>query len=161
MSLEKGPSQRTVLMKSYDERGFVFYTNYQSNKSKEMAKCPYVCLLFPWHMLKRQVIIKGQVERITAAESLKYFLTRPRGSQIGAWSSQQSQVVPSRSFIENEFKKMKEKFASGGIPLPSHWGGFRVLPSSIEFWQAGDHRLHDRFLYEHHNNSWSISRLSP
>lgn len=162
VSQEKFPSQRTVLMKSYDERGFVFYTNYGSRKAKEIGECSNVSLLFPWHMLRRQVIIQGRAKKISAAESLKYFLTRPRGSQIGAWSSNQSQVISSRSVIENEFFKMKEKFSSGEIPLPPFWGGYRVEPVGIEFWQAGEHRLHDRFLFRKNSlKEWASERLSP
>ena len=156
------PSLRTVLLKSYDHRGFVFFTNLQSRKATEITANPKVALLFPWIILERQVIITGIASRVTTAESLKYFLTRPRGSQLAAWISQQSRPISSRQVLEMEWAKMKEKFANGEVPLPSFWGGYRVKPSTIEFWQGRSSRLHDRFLYTSAaEGSWKIERLAP
>ncbi len=155
------PSLRTVLLKLYDERGFVFFTNYESRKSQEIGQNPQVALLFPWVALARQVQIRGRAERISTAESLAYFLSRPRGSQIGAWSSPQSQVIRSRSLLESKVAEMKRKFAEGEIPLPDFWGGYRVVPDLIEFWQGRESRLHDRFCYRRESDGWQIDRLAP
>ena len=156
------PSQRTVLLKAFDEKGFTFFTNYQSRKADHIANNPNVCLLFPWITLERQVIIQGRAEKISAAESLKYFATRPRESQIGAWVSNQSEVISSRKLLIQKLDEIKSKFKGGEIPLPSFWGGFRVVPHSFEFWQGGPARIHDRFLYTRpHGGSWQIDRLSP
>lgn len=156
------PWQRMVLLKVFDTRGFVFFTNYASRKAAQMATHPRVSLLFPWHALGRQVKITGQAEKISLAESAKYFATRPRGSQIGAWASPQSQVITSRAMLDTLFEEMKQKFADGHIPLPSFWGGFRVVPTTLEFWQARDNRLHDRFLYQPSDSAaWRIERLAP
>lgn len=156
------PLVRTVLLKSYDERGFVFFTNLESRKSRQMKENPNASILFPWLALQRQVIISGAVERVTTAETLAYFVTRPRGSQIGAWISQQSSVVTSRQLLEAKWAEMQRKFAGGEVPLPSWWGGYRVVPREIEFWQGRASRLHDRFLYTaHEGKTWSIERLAP
>lgn len=155
------PYQRTVLLKYYDTDGFVFFTNYGSRKAKQMEQNPRVSLLFPWILLERQVIIQGTVEKISTAESLKYFTSRPRESQIGAWVSNQSEVITSRKFLMQKLSEIKEKFAHGEIPLPSFWGGYRVVPQMIEFWQGGPARLHDRFLYQKDGGDWNIDRLSP
>ncbi len=155
------PSLRTVLLKYYDASGFVFYTNLESRKSREIIANPRVALLFYWAELSRQVRITGTASRTSAAENLRYFMTRPRDSQIGAWVSAQSSVISSRSLIENKFMEMRQKFAAGEVPLPSFWGGYRVQPETIEFWQAGEHRLHDRFLYSRSGDGWSIARLAP
>ena len=157
------PCQRTVLLKYYGPEGFVFFTNYGSSKAKQIAHNPRVSLLFPWITLERQVIIQGTVEKISSAESLKYFASRPRESQIGAWVSNQSDVITSRKFLLQKLAEVREKFSKGEIPLPSFWGGYRVVPQKIEFWQGGPARLHDRFLYRRENNAvnWEIDRLSP
>ena len=156
------PSSRTVLLKSFDENGFVFYTNYESKKAAHIENNPYVSLLFFWSDAARQVKIRGKAEKIPTAESLKYFLSRPRGSQIGAWVSNQSSVISSRSLLENEFQKIKQKFRDKEVPLPSFWGGYRVVPDQIEFWQGRTNRLHDRFEYSKQDDgSWSIERLAP
>lgn len=156
------PTIRMMLLKYYDERGFVFFTNYESDKAKQMAENPQVALLFPWTPLQRQLKIVGRAEKVPTAESLKYFLTRPRGSQLGAWSSPQSQVVTSRQLLELQFDKMRRKFAAGEVPLPSFWGGYRVVPHRFEFWQGRENRLHDRFLYRRgEEGAWEIERLAP
>jgi pyridoxamine 5'-phosphate oxidase len=155
------PSLRTVLLKLYDAQGFVFFTNYHSRKARQIDANDRVALLFPWVALARQVKILGHAARIPTAESLKYFTTRPRGSQIGAWSSPQSQVITSRSLLEQKVEEIKRKFADGDVPLPDFWGGYRVVPDSIEFWQGRDSRLHDRFRYTRDNGSWRIERLAP
>ena len=152
---------RTVLLKYFDEKGFVFYTNYESKKSKQMQKNPQAAILFPWLALERQVKIIGKVEKISKLESLKYFSSRPKGSQIGAWASEQSSRISSRSILIEQFESMKKKFSNGEIPLPEFWGGYRVIPQSIEFWQGRANRLHDRFIYEREEGEWTISRLSP
>lgn len=157
------PSQRTVLMKSYDRRGFVFYTNYDSRKAHQLGENDRVSLLFPWIGLHRQVIVEGRAARVSTAESLRYFATRPRGSQLGAWSSRQSEVLTSRSLLEAKLDQVKRKFGRGEVPLPSFWGGYRVTPARIEFWQGRPHRLHDRFLFsrESEDTEWVIQRLAP
>jgi pyridoxamine 5'-phosphate oxidase len=152
---------RTVLLKFFDDKGFVFFTNYDSKKSKQIQNNPQAAILFPWLALERQVKIIGSVEKITKLESLKYFSSRPKDSQIGAWSSQQSSRISSRAILVDQFAAMKKKFANGEIPLPEFWGGYRVVPKSIEFWQGRESRLHDRLIYERKNDGWDISRLSP
>jgi pyridoxamine 5'-phosphate oxidase len=159
---EGQPWQRTVLLKIFDERGFVFFTNYESRKAQQIAVNPKVSLLFAWYALGRQVKITGTAEKISSAESLKYFATRPRGSRIGAWASPQSQVISSRSLLMQKVDELKRKFAEGEIPLPTFWGGYRITPSTFEFWQAGEYRLHDRFLYTPADGEgWTIQRLAP
>lgn len=156
------PYARTVLLKLYDERGFVFFTNYESRKARQIDDNPRVALLFPWVALARQVQITGTASRISTAESLKYFLTRPRGSQIGAWASPQSQVISSRSLLEQKVAEMKRRFGEGQIPLPDFWGGYRVDPDEIELWQGRESRLHDRFRYlRGPEGGWVIERLAP
>lgn len=156
------PWQRTVLLKTFDEKGFVFYTNYSSRKAEHIETNNKVSLLFPWHPLGRQVKVTGTAEKISTAESLKYFLSRPRGSQIGAWASHQSKVVKNRALLDAMFDEMKHKFVDGEIPLPSFWGGYRIDPKTIEFWQARDSRLHDRFIYtKNESNDWFNERLAP
>jgi pyridoxamine 5'-phosphate oxidase len=155
------PSLRTVLLKYYDPAGFVFYTNLDSRKSREIQANPRVALLFYWAEISRQVKITGAATRTTAAESLRYFLTRPRDSQIGAWVSPQSSAISGRALLENKFMELKTKFAAGDVPLPSFWGGYRVQPATIEFWQARENRLHDRFLYSRAGDGWTVTRLAP
>jgi len=155
------PLLRTVLLKYFDTNGFVFFTNYQSRKAKHIAENPQVSLLFPWVILERQVIVQGRAEKISAAESLKYFASRPRESQLGAWVSDQSSVISSRKLLLQKLAEIKDKFAHGEVPLPSFWGGYRVIPETIEFWQGGSARLHDRFFYERKVDEWVIERLSP
>ena len=152
---------RTVLLKYFDENGFVFFTNYESKKSKQIQKNPQAAVLFPWLALERQVKIFGKVEKISNLESFKYFSARPKDSQIGAWASEQSSRISSRSVLIEQFASMKKKFSKGEIPLPEFWGGYRIVPQSIEFWQGRANRLHDRFIYESKENEWTISRLSP
>jgi pyridoxamine 5'-phosphate oxidase len=141
------PSLRTVLLKLFDADGFVFFTNYESRKARQIDANDRVALLFPWVALARQVKILGRASRIPTAESLKYFLTRPRGSRVGAWASPQSQVITSRSLLEQKVAEVKRRFGDGDVPLPDFWGGYRVVPASIEFWQGRESRLHDRFRY--------------
>ena len=155
------PSLRTVLLKHFDTNGFVFYTNLDSRKAREMGGNPRVALLFYWAEISRQVRISGTVSRVSVAESLRYFLTRPRDSQIGAWVSQQSRVVEGRQFLETTFNELKARFAQGEVPLPDFWGGFRVAAQTMEFWQARENRLHDRFLYSRTSAGWTIDRLAP
>lgn len=155
------PSIRTVLLKYFDENGFVFYTNYQSRKAKEIAKNPNAALLFTWLPLQRQIRIEGKVEKVSALESMKYFQKRPRESQIGAWVSQQSEIISSRQLLLNQFEKMKTRFQNGEIPLPDSWGGYRIIPHQIEFWQGRESRLHDRVLYTKVAQQWKMTLLAP
>ena len=155
------PWVRTVLLKFYDASGFVFYTNYESAKAQQLAANNKVGLLFPWVALGRQLKITGHAEKVPTAESMKYFASRPRGSQIGAWASTQSQVISSRSLLDAKVDEIKRRFAEGEIPLPSFWGGYRVTPTEIEFWQARDCRLHDRFVYVRNTTGWTIERRAP
>ena len=156
------PWQRTVLLKLFDEKGFVFFTNYSSRKAQHIESNNKVSLLFPWHPLGRQVKVTGTVEKISTKESLKYFLSRPRGSQIGAWASHQSKVVKNRALLDAMFDEMKHKFVEGEVPLPSFWGGYCIKPNTIEFWQARDSRLHDRFIYSKNDSGdWWNERLAP
>ena len=161
-SLEAVPSARIVLLKGYDEKGFVFYTNYESAKGRELAENPKASLLFFWKELERQIRITGIVEKVSAAESDEYFLSRPTGSQIGAWASPQSHVIENRSWLERQVKMLEEKFSTEAVTRPSHWGGYRVKPVIIEFWQGRSSRLHDRLQYSlQENGSWKIERLAP
>ena len=156
------PSLRTVLLKYFDSQGFVFFTNYESKKARQIDENPQVALLFPWIALERQVTILGKAEKVTTAESFQYFTTRPKGNQLGAWCSQQSTVISSRKLLEMKLDEMKRKFMNREIPLPSFWGGYRVVPHSFEFWQGRPNRLHDRFLYLlQEEESWEIQRLAP
>jgi len=154
-------SIRTVLLKSFDKQGFVFFTNYHSKKSQQIQKNPNAALLFPWLDLERQVKISGQVEKISTLDSVKYFSSRPKDSQLGAWASNQSGVLSSRQVLLTQFEAMKNKFKKGEIPLPDFWGGYRVVPHRIEFWQGRENRLHDRFVYLKQDKDWIIERLAP
>ena len=155
------PLQRTVLLKGYDEKGFVFFSNYQSRKAADIDANPQACLLFPWLTLERQIMIQGRVEKTTIEESTAYFHSRPLDSQIGAWVSNQSEVIASRDALNAKLEEIRKRFADGIIPLPPFWGGYRVVPTTIEFWQGGPARLHDRFLYLRIDDGWKIERLSP
>ncbi len=156
------PSARTVLLKGFDERGFVFYSNYGSQKGHELAENPHASLLFHWSKLGRQIRINGDVKRTSAEESEAYFHSRPTGSQIGAAVSHQSEVIPSREWLEQRLKELEEEYGDQEVPLPPYWGGFRVTPRSMEFWQGRPSRLHDRLRYTlQPDGSWVIERLSP
>ena len=156
------PSLRTVLLKYYDESGFVFFTNYHSRKSQQIDENSNVSLLFTWLPLERQIVIEGTAEKISKKESFNYFASRPVGSQLGAWVSNQSSIISSKSILLTKLAEMKRKFKDGKIPLPDYWGGYRVKPERIEFWQGGENRLHDRFLYKiDGEGNWKISRLAP
>jgi pyridoxamine 5'-phosphate oxidase len=159
---EGRPMLRTVLLKKWDRRGFVFFTNLESRKSHQIEANPNVSLLFPWLLLQRQVAINGTAERIPTAEVVAYFVTRPFGSQLAAWASPQSRVISTRSLLEAKWEEMKRKFREGQVPLPSFWGGYRVKPRDFEFWQGRHSRLHDRFLYTPAaEGTWQIERLAP
>lgn len=155
------PSQRIVLLKNYDDQGFVFYTNLQSHKAQDIAGNNKVSLHFAWTPLERQIIVYGEAEKLSVAEATRYFLSRPRESQIAAWTSQQSQKVGSRKLLEQAFEQMKHKFQQGDIPLPSFWGGYRVRPTKVEFWQGRGSRLHDRLMYSQAAEGWQLDRLQP
>lgn len=156
------PLVRTVLLKALDARGFVFFTNLESRKAHHIAENPWVSLVFPWLALERQVIVTGTAEKIPLLETVKYFLARPRESQVAAWASQQSRVISSRKVLEMQWQHLKAKFSAGEVPLPSFWGGYRVRPETIEFWQGGPHRLHDRFQYSRQGEGlWKMERLAP
>lgn len=156
------PSQRLVLLKDVSSKGFVFYTNLGSRKASELEQNPKVCLHFPWHPLERQVIVYGTAERVPASQVMSYFLSRPKESQLAAWASEQSRPVSTRQVLMQKFAEIKHKFEQGEVPVPSFWGGFLVKPHQIEFWQGGEHRLHDRFMYKQQaDSSWAIERLCP
>jgi len=156
------PSARLLLLKALDNRGFTFFTNYDSRKALEMAANPRVALVFPWHAIERQVRIEGVVEIVTPAESDEYFANRPLGSRLGAWASAQSSAIPDRAFLERRHAELTAQYADGNVPRPPNWGGYRVLPASIEFWQGRPSRLHDRILFARQpDGRWAKSRLSP
>ena len=156
------PWQRLVLLKLFDDAGFVFFTNYESRKADQIEVNSNVSLLFPWHALGRQLMITGVAEKLTPLESLRYFATRPRGSQLGAWASGQSQMINSRSVLESMVDSMKQKYANKEVPLPPFWGGYRVKPETYEFWQERKNRLHDRFIYQKNTaGEWFNERLAP
>ncbi len=155
------PSARLVLLKGHDERGFVFFTNYDSRKGAEIDANPRAALAFHWPILQRQVRVEGSVEKISAEESFAYFRTRPRGSRIGAWASRQSATLPSRAELLERVEEFRMRFDGQDVPLPPFWGGYRVVPERIEFWQGRADRLHDRFLFERVADGWTTRRLSP
>ena len=154
------PSVRMVLLKGVDERGFVFYTNYESRKGRQLAARPEACLVFLWSPLERQIRIEGKAEKVSAKESDEYFASRPLGARLSARASAQSEVVPERGFLESRMKKEKERHGQHP-PRPGHWGGYRVIPERIEFWQGREDRLHDRLLYRRTQGAWTIERLAP
>ena len=160
---EGRPSSRTVLLKGFDERGFVFYTNYESRKGRDLSENPYVSLLFPWHPMARQVIVQGVARRTGRDETAAYFRTRPHGSQLGAWASAQSSVIATRAEVDAAYSELAARYPEGEqVPVPPHWGGFRVAPSSVEFWQGRENRLHDRLRYvAEPDGGWHVERLSP
>jgi pyridoxamine 5'-phosphate oxidase len=155
------PSARTVLLKNVDEQGFVFYTNYESRKANDMAANPQAALLFFWDKLERQVRVEGTITKVSTQQSEAYFKSRPHGSQLGAWVSQQSSVIESREVLEEKMRELENKFSEGNVPLPEFWGGYVLQPESIEFWQGRPSRLHDRLKYSKISNGWKIERLSP
>ena len=156
------PSARMVLLKGADERGFVFFTDYRSQKGAELDANPHASLCFWWDALQRQVRVTGRAARVSGAESAEYFRTRPHGSRLGAWASHQSSALTTRDELEREVARLAEQYPEGAdVPLPPHWGGFRVVPNAIEFWQGRPSRLHDRILYTHDGTGWTIGRLSP
>ncbi|GGQ94000.1 pyridoxine/pyridoxamine 5'-phosphate oxidase [Streptomyces flaveolus] len=160
---EGRPSSRTVLLKHFDEQGFVFYTNYDSRKARELGENPHVSLLFPWHPMARQVIVTGVARRTGRDETAAYFRTRPHGSQLGAWASVQSAVVPGRNALDSAYAELAARYPEGErVPVPPHWGGFRVAPRAVEFWQGRENRLHDRLRYvAQADGSWRVERLAP
>ena len=155
------PSARTVLLKGVEERGFVFYTNYISKKAKDLSENPNASLLFLWKELERQVRIEGKVEKVSGQDSEKYFHSRPKESQISAWVSVQSSIIPDRKYLDDKFEEYNKKFGDGEIPLPDYWGGYILLPLYFEFWQGRENRLHDRICYKKENKGWKIFRLAP
>jgi pyridoxamine 5'-phosphate oxidase len=160
---DQRPSARTVLLKAYDERGLVFFTNYQSRKGRELATNPYACLVFPWFAMSRQIVVMGRVERVDRTQTEDYFATRPRESQMGAWASPQSSVVPDRPTLDELYVEVEARFAGvDPIPAPPHWGGLRVRPTSVEFWQGRVGRLHDRLRYvAQPDGRWVVERVAP
>ncbi|MFI8392166.1 pyridoxamine 5'-phosphate oxidase [Streptomyces sp. NPDC085540] len=156
------PSSRTVLMKQFDGRGFVFFTNYASRKGRELAENPHVALLFPWHPIARQVIVTGTAARIGRDETAAYFRSRPHGSQLGAWASEQSSVIESRAELDRRYAELEARYPEGEqVPVPPEWGGLRVVPQEVEFWQGHENRLHDRLHYVLDGDKWRVERLCP
>ncbi|AIN46985.1 pyridoxamine 5'-phosphate oxidase [Candidatus Palibaumannia cicadellinicola] len=155
------PYQRLVLLKHFDTKGMVFYTNLGSRKAQHLTYNPRICLHFPWHALERQVMVLGSAELVSLSEVMHYFYSRPRDSQIGTWASRQSSRLEAREFLESTFQELKQNFQEGKVPLPSFWGGYRINIDTMEFWQGGAHRLHDRFIYQRVKSGWHIDRLAP
>ena len=161
IGLDGFPMTRVVLLKEYDNEGFVFYTNYGSEKGKSIEKNPKVCLSFFWPTSERQVMVKGIAQKTSEEESTAYFQSRPRGSQLGAWASQQSSVIPSREYLQQKLQLLEEEYAGKDIPKPVYWGGYKVIPSQFEFWQGRPNRLHDRIYFSKEESGWRIDRLAP
>jgi pyridoxamine 5'-phosphate oxidase len=162
VSREGRPAVRTVLLKGYDGRGFVFFTNYDSRKGQDLTAHPHASLLFPWLAMERQVIVEGAVTQVSREETEAYFLSRPRASQLGAWVSQQSSVIPNREVLEEGFKALEKKYAGEQVPVPPRWGGYRLNPDRVEFWQGRRSRLHDRLAYRRNvQGDWIVERLAP
>ncbi len=161
LGLDGFPKARVVLLKEFDHTGFIFYSNYESEKAKAMDSNNKVCISFFWPNLERQVIIKGSVEKVSEEKSESYFRSRPRGSQLGAWASQQSEIINSRTVLENQLQSLEAKFEGKEIPKPSFWGGYQIIPSEFEFWQGRANRLHDRIRYQKEGDLWITKRLSP
>jgi pyridoxamine 5'-phosphate oxidase len=160
-SEQGAPSVRMVLLKGADERGFVFHSSYEGRKARELAENPRGALLFYWQEPGRQVRVEGAVERVEQSDSEAYFRTRPRGGQLAAWASTQSEVIGSREQLEEQFRAVEAEYEGQDVPLPPHWGGFRLVPETYEFWEHRDNRLHDRFRYRREGDGWTIERLSP
>ncbi len=162
VSADGRPRARTVLLKSYDAAGFTFYTNRTSRKGSDLAEVPRACLLFPWHAIRRQVIVEGPVTPLTTAQSQPYFRSRPHGSQVGAWASRQSSVIGSRAELDDRYAELSRRWPDGtDVPMPDFWGGYRVIPQVVEFWQGRPNRLHDRLRYRRDGGEWVIERLAP
>jgi pyridoxamine 5'-phosphate oxidase len=161
VTAEGKPSARIVLLKDFDDRGFVFYTNYNSQKGVELQHCPYAALVFLWGDLERQVRIEGKVELVAESEATAYFHSRPASSQLGAWASEQSSIIADRSILEQKLQQLETEYQNTVIPKPPHWGGVRVIPQEIEFWQGRPSRLHDRLRYQLVDGNWQIDRLAP
>jgi pyridoxamine 5'-phosphate oxidase len=156
------PRARTVLLKNYDSGGFTFYTNRTSRKGTDLAEVPRACLLFPWHPMQRQVIVEGTVTALSTAQSEPYYRSRPRGSQLGAWTSRQSSVIGSRDELDDRYAELERRWPDETqVPMPDFWGGYRVVPTLVEFWQGRSNRLHDRFRYRRDGDEWVIERLAP
>lgn len=160
-NLKGRPSCRTILLKGVDRQGFLFFTNYDSRKGKDLSQNPYACATFYWRELERQIIIDGRIEKLNHAESTEYFASRPRGTQLGTWASHQDQILHSREELEQNYHYFEEKYREQTIPMPSYWGGYRLLPERFEFWQGRLNRLHDRFSYHLFDHQWQIFRLAP
>jgi len=155
------PRSRIVLLKYFDKEGFVFFTNYESIKGRQIEQNPKAAMLFPWLSLERQVKIEGSVGKLNKKDSLKYFLSRPKGSQLGAWVSKQSSVISTRKLLEQKMDEVKRRYKEGKVPIPDFWGGYKIYPHRFEFWQGRQNRLHDRFCYRKEGKNWEIERLSP
>ncbi len=162
VSAEGRPRARTVLLKAHDQSGFTFYSNRTSRKGQDLAATPRACVVFPWYPMRRQVTAEGGVRILSQADSEPYYRSRPRGSQIGAWASRQSQVIGSRAELEDRVADLERRWAPPAtIPMPDFWGGYVLVPETVEFWQAGPFRLHDRLRYRRHDDGWTVERLSP
>ncbi len=161
VSADHQPSARMVLLKGFDQQGFVFYTNYLSRKGQDLAQRPWAALVFWWAELERQVRIEGKVMKVSDSETEAYFESRPRSSQLGAWASDQSQVISDRNILDQRLQELEQKYQNQPIPRPPHWGGYRVTPHLIEFWQGRTSRLHDRLCYRYTDETWTLERLSP